>query len=219
MANEVVIQFSTAAPSSWRPFSRGWKNRYSKIIRVLGHSYFSHVDFVVPIATVSEWTGTDYSSVGEYGLLGASNSPGSPVIVGSPRGVAIRTADYQSFGIRRRVSLKTDRADAILAFAREQIGKPFDTGALSPRVFLSDPFYGAVESRDWRHPDKWFCAEMAVCSLEEGGYWGEGAKLPIKKNRITPADLHLMLLMDCHVSNRDTMMYPIQNIKMGDHEI
>lgn len=190
---------------------------------MLGHSYFSHVDFVLPMEIVAEWCQRPLIEMkniyGDYALLGASQNPNGPVIVGSPNGVAIRPSDYQSFGIRRRVILKTDRANDVLAFLHDQISKPFDKGALSPRIFLSDPFYGDVESRDWRHPDKWFCAELAVCALEDGGYWGKGIKLPIKKNRVTPADFHLMLMMDRNVINRETMMLPIPTIKMGPHEI
>lgn len=233
----ITLQFSTARPSSLLPFSAGWKNRVSKIIRMLGHSYFSHVDGVVDIETVAEWLRQDtrplplslreYQSewsvdklrarYGDYALLGASYDPTGPVIVGNPRGVAIRPHDYMSFGIRRRITLQTDKADAVLAFAHGQIGKPFDTGALNPKVFLSDPFYGDVEARDWRNPDWWFCAEMWTCSLEEGRFWDE--KLPIKKNRITPADLHMILMMDSRVVDRHMMMWPIPFIKMGRHEI
>lgn len=222
MNREIVLQFSTAGPSSLRPFSKGWKNRYSKIIRMLGHSYFSHVDFVLDMDTVGKWLSMDphelRAKYGDHALLGASQNPDSPPIVGSPVGVAIRVPEYQSFGIRRRVIIRTDRADAILAFARKQIGRPFDVSALSPRVFLSDPFYGDVESRDWRHPDKWFCAEYAACSFEDGAYWGKGEKCPIKKNRITPTDFHLILLMDPHVMNRSTMFDPVPTLRMGRYE-
>src|SRR6266705_4849240 len=124
MTDQVVIQFSTAAPSSFWPFTKGWPNRWSKAIRCLGHTYFSHADLLLP---PFEFEGKTYIDC----LLGASNNPGAPIIYGNPRGVAVRPSDYQSFGIRRRMILKTDRADAILAFAYAQVGKPFDSGALS----------------------------------------------------------------------------------------
>lgn len=174
---------------------------------MLGHTYFSHVDFLL--------------EEGQYqgGLLGASFNPDGPVIVGSPRGVAIRPQNYQSFGIRRRMILKTPQADAILAFAKSQIGKPFDSGALSPKVFLADPFYGSVESRDWHNPNQWFCAELVICSFEEGGYWGPGVKVPIYKNRVTPADYYTLHMMDPNFVNRETFFNPVPDLQMGPYEI
>src|SRR6266446_2335592 len=117
MTDQVVIQFSTAAPSSYWPFSKGWKNRYSKATCWLGHSQFSHVDFRLE----------------DGSLLGASDNPRAPIIYGNPRGVAVRPSgtykpdprDYQSFGIRRHMIIKTDKADAIIGYALSQVGKPF----------------------------------------------------------------------------------------------
>lgn len=219
--NQIVLQFSTSAPTSFKPWSKGWPNRYSKVIRVLGHTYFSHVDFIIPMSLVVSWSvllGWDGKGA-NYACLGASDNPQGPVISGNPRGVAIRPADYQSFGIRRRMILQTDRADAILEWAKSQIGKPFDSGALSPKVFLSDPFYGEVESRNWRDPDKWFCAEYVICAFENGGYWGSGVKVPIKKNRVTPADNTMVFMMDPNLQNRTTWLDPVDSIAMGPNEI
>ena len=219
--NQIVLQFSTSAPTSFKPWSKGWTNRYSKAIRILGHTYFSHVDFVIPVNLITAWLGMmePNSLRAGYALLGASDNANGPVLSGNPRGVAIRPADYQSFGIRRRMVLQTDRADAILEWARTQIGKPFDGGALAPKVFLSDPFYGEVESRNWRDPDKWFCAEYAVCAFEDGGYWGPGRKVSIKKNRVTPADLSMIFIMDPNLQNWATWLDPVPSIAMGPYEI
>lgn len=223
--NQITLQFSTCAPANFKPWSKGWENRYSKIIRILGHTYFSHVDFVIPIdlvATWVRWTARDYTIANygaDYALLGASSMPGGDVISGNTNGVAIRPYDYLSFGIRRRMILQTDRADAILEKAKTQIGKPFDSGALSPKVFLSDPYYGEVESRDWRDPSMWFCAEYVVCMLEDGAYWGPDVKVSIKKNRVTPADLTMVLIMDPNLQNRNTWLDPVPEIAMGPYEI
>ncbi len=212
MSDRIVIQFSTAAPSSFKPWSKGWENRYSKAIRVLGHTYFSHTDFLLE---PFEFEGKTYTDC----LLGASNNPAAPHIMGNPRGVAVRPPDYQSFGIRRRMVLQTDRADAILAFAHSQVGKPFDSGALSPKVFLSDPFYRAMEGdRDWRNPEQWFCMELVICAMEEGGYWGPGKKVRVKKNRITPGDGYTMFMMDPNFVNADTFFDPTPMLKMGRYE-
>lgn len=203
MTDRVVLQFSTCAPTSFIPFTKGWANRYSKVIRMLAHSYFSHVDFLLE----------------DGSCLGASNNRDGPVISGNPRGVAIRPPDYQSFGIRRRMVLETPQADAILAFAKLQLGKPFDSGALSPKIFLADPFLGSVESRNWHDPNQWFCAELVVCSFEEGAYWGPGVKVPIYKNRVTPADAYLLHMMDPNFVNRETFFDPIPDLKMGPYEL
>jgi hypothetical protein len=200
----VTVQFSTCAPASFNPFRRlGWKNRWSKAIRMLGHTYFSHVDFVIE----------------NDACLGASYNPAGPVLAGNPRGVAIRPRDYQSFGIRRRMTLNTPTAKAILDYARSQIGRPFDSGALSPKVFLADPYLGAVEDkRDWREPTRWFCAELVICAFEHGGYWGPGVQCPILKNRVTPGDLYEIFMMDPNFVNRDTFFDPIEDLPMGPYE-
>ena len=203
MISSVTVQFSTCAPASFNPFRRlGWKNRYSKVIRMLGHTYFSHVDFLLP----------------DGSCLGASYNPSGPVLAGNPRGVAIRPGEYQSFGIRRRMTLNTPQARAILDFARAQIGKQFDSGALSPKVFLADPFVGSVESRDWRDPTSWFCAELVICAFEAGAYWGPGVKCPILKNRVTPGDLYEIFMMDPNFTNRNTFFDPVQDLAMGPYE-
>jgi hypothetical protein len=86
--------------------------------------------------------------------------------------------------------IKTDKADAIIAFAMDQLGKPFDNTAL--RAFLSD---ARPESRDWHNPDSWFCSELITCALESGGFWSPvPAQWP--KNRISPPDIFMMLLFD-----------------------
>jgi hypothetical protein len=114
--------------------------------------------------------------------------------------------------------LFTPRVNEILAYAHKQIGKPFDSGALNPKVFLSDPFLGDIESRDWRDPHKWFCAEYSVCCFEQGNYWGDGVKCPMMKNRITPADEFLIFMMDSAFVNRDTFFEPLHDLKMWPNE-
>jgi hypothetical protein len=88
------------------------------------------------------------------------------------------------------MQIKTDKADAIIAFAMAQIGKPFDNSALYS--FWSD---AAPGERDWHNPDMWFCAELVVCSIEAAGFWSPvPAQWP--KNRISPPDIFMMLLFD-----------------------
>lgn len=76
----------------------------SHVIRIMTNSPFSHVNILLP---------------GE-GLLGASD----------PGGVMVRPFDYEPMMIRQRAVIATPKADAIIARARSQVGKPFDDDAL-----------------------------------------------------------------------------------------
>ncbi len=209
MSDRICIQFSTAAPSSFVPFTKGWPNRWSKAIRMFGHSRFSHVDFLLDSF---EFEGKTYTDC----LLGASNNPSAPIIYGNPCGVAVRPPDYQSFGIRRRMVLTTDRANAILDYAKAQVGKPFDAGAIHPKVFLADPL--KAQPRDWREPSKWFCMELIIVSCEKGGLWGDGVLIPYDKDRITPADGYMIFMMAPYFMNRATFFDPLHTLKMGIYE-
>lgn len=157
MKCELQIQFSTSTA-----FTSG-------IIRRLCHSEFSHVDIVVP---------------GE-GLLGVSGSDHSINDIG---GVQIRPPGMWPYlNPPKTVRLKTDKADAVIALARGQIGKPFDNGALYG--FLED--MGKTKKRDWRDHGAWFCSELVAWALESGGFFPYS--LIAAKNRITPGDLLLLL--------------------------
>ena len=167
------------------------------VIRRLCHSPFSHVDMMLE----------------DGSLLGASDSANSPVIAGNPRGVAIRPPNYQQFGIRRRMILKTPKADAITAIWLSQLGKPFDHSAL--REFLSSSFPG---ERDWRNTGKWFCAEGLVWSEEQSGYW---APRPLlwPKTRVSPTDMLLLHLFDPNWINSETFWQPVPGLQLDPGEI
>jgi hypothetical protein len=161
------------------------------------HSPFSHVDFALD----------------DGSMLGASDQgPGSPCIRGNPRGVAIRPPDYQEFGLRRRMIIKTDKADAVIAAAMTQLGKPFDNTAL--HEFLSADF---PSSRDWRDPAAWFCAELVGWAFENGSYWAPRLLL-WPKTRISPTDLLLMMLFDPNWINCATFWNPVPGLKLGAQE-
>jgi len=174
MLHKVVLQFSRAATPTLR---ERWRDRnpfdMSLWICRLTHSPFSHVDCVLE----------------DGNLLGASDNPYAPVIAGNARGVAIRPPDYQRFAVRRNMTIHTTnkRATRFYDFCMAQLGKPFDKDALKPSVFLSSQFH----NRDWRTSDSWFCAEMIGCATEQAPLldW----TIPGIKNRITPADLILLL--------------------------
>ncbi len=186
--NEIVLQFSTTADSL--------ANWASALIRRMCHSPFSHVDFCLADGT----------------LLGASDNPTAPVLVGNPRGVAIRPADYQDFGTRRQMLIRTDKADAVIGAAMSQMGKPFDSSGLHD--FFSDSFPGA---RDWRDNGTWFCAELVVWAFEAGGYW-KPTELLWPKNRVSPTDIFLVMMFDPCWVNRETFWSPVHGLTLGRHE-
>ena len=141
----------------------------SGVIRRLCHSEFSHVDIVVP---------------GE-GLLGVS---GSDHTINDIGGVQIRPPGMWPYlHPPKTARLSTAGADAIIELAKTQIGKPFDNGALYG--FLED--MGHTAKRDWRDHGAWFCSEMVAWALETSHFFPYS--LVSAKNRITPADLLLLL--------------------------
>jgi len=204
--DKLVLQFSTAAPD-WRKrtpgFCKRWpismafnKNWASGLIRRANHSPFSHVDMLLK----------------DGSLLGASDSPNSPFIHGNPRGVAQRPFDYQQFAYRRQMILETPRADDIRRMAATQLNKGFDNSGL--RDFVNDSFPG---QRDWRLEEHWFCAELCVWAMEVGGFWGT-KQLIWPRNRVSPTDLILVLLMDPRFVNRDTFWHPVPGLVLGPNE-
>jgi hypothetical protein len=136
----------------------------------------------------------------------------SPYMVGNPQGVAIRPHNYQKFGYRRDMILKTPLAEAVIQAAVDQLGKPFDSTSLWD--FLTDHFPG---ERDWKNPDAWFCAELKIYALEKAGFFTP-RQLMWPKNRVSPTDLLLLLLMDERWVNRDTFWSPIAGLVLDEGE-
>jgi hypothetical protein len=143
-------------------------------------------------------------------LLGSSDQgANSPCIEGNPKGVAIRPPNYQVWGVRRRMIIRTDKADAIIDAAMSQLGKPFDKDAMYQ-------FIGKWPTRDWRDSGKWFCAELCTWATEQGGYWNE--KLIWPKNRVSPTDYLLIFLVDPNFINVDTFWHQIPGLKLDPGE-
>lgn len=189
MSDTLTIRFSTSSSKA--------SNWASAAIRRLNHSPFSHVDYLLP----------------DGNCLGASDQgPNSPCIKGNPQGVAIRPPNYQTFGYRRDMILKTDLADAIITHTLMQLGKPFDSSALWD--FLADDFPG---ERDWKDPDSWFCAELKAATMDMGGLFGP-RKLMWPKNRVSPTDLLLLLMFDERWINRDSFWAPIEKLTLDPGE-
>ncbi len=191
--NTLVLQFSTCAAPPW------YQIDWSKWIRRAGHTPFSHVDVVME----------------DGSLLGASNSPKAPVTHGNPCGVAVRPHNYLDpyggFAYRRRMVLRTDRADDIRAITSTQIGKPFDGNMIYD--MLGDRFPGC---RDWHLTDVWRCSELIAWGMEMGGFWDGPLNWP--KNKLSPTDLCLVCLADPRWINSDTFWRPVPNLIMGKRE-
>jgi len=59
------------------------------------------------------------------------------------------------------VSYTVDNAEAGLAYARSQVGKPYDFKGAFGLALAPD--------RDWTAEDKWFCFELAAAALAKAG--------------------------------------------------
>jgi hypothetical protein len=170
----LTLRFSRCLTPTWR---ERWQAKsfidYSVWICRLTHSPFSHVDLLLD----------------DGNLLGSSDNPTAPVIEGNARGVAIRPFDYQKFAVRRdvRMNVTEIQKQTFHDFCIAQLGQPFDTEVMRPRVFISPNFH----NRDWRKSGKWYCAELMARATEEAKLldW----PIPGIKNRVTAADLLLLL--------------------------
>lgn len=128
----------------------------SDAIRVETWCAFSHTEFVLEDGT----------------LLGAH----------AKGGVQIRAADYcrPSDEEQYKLPVSEVQKEAILAYARLQVGKPYD---------FTD-IVGILAHRDWRCDDKWICSELVAAAFEQGGF--SLLNSPIKQvNRISPRDVYL----------------------------
>ena len=142
----------------------------SGLIRRLSHSEFSHVDFIVP-----------------EGLLGVSGKDNALL---DPGGVVVRAHEaWPYLGKPKIATIKCSDtvAKAAIDACRSQVGKPFDNSALWG--FLNDQAKEPL--RDWRDPESWFCSELIAWSLEKAGLFSY--PLAVAKNRVTPADVLLII--------------------------
>jgi hypothetical protein len=160
---EIRIQFSTS-----KAFS-------SDVIRRLTHSPFSHVDLIVP-----------------EGLLGVSGKDDS---LHDPGGVRVRPMNawpYLTVPKVAHLQCSDEVAAAVIDAARSQLGKPFDDSALWA-FFQDQAVGGSVDGkvRDWRDTKQWFCSELTIWALEQGGLFPY--ELVVANTRVTPADVLLMI--------------------------
>jgi hypothetical protein len=134
----------------------------SAIIEYKGGGPYSHVDLVID----------------DGHLLGAR----SDEIGGAPAGVQIRPADYEQWAHIARITIDANefQAAAFWAFAKEQIGKPYDETAIAAFIF----------GRNWRNPDSWFCSELGAACLESAGVFSHPVAAPV--NKIDPSGLFML---------------------------
>ena len=128
-----------------------------------GGPQFSHVDSVLP----------------DGRLLGAR----SDLIGGAPAGVQVRSDGYLGSERVLRIDLPVDTSMSgrYYDFVQAQIGKPYD----------KEGILGFIAGRTWDDPSAWFCSELVAAGLEECGFFK--LKLAASANKITPADLILLL--------------------------
>lgn len=98
----------------------------------------------------------------------------------APDGVKIRPFGYvtPSAELKCSVDLPDAKGWNVLAFARAQIGKPYDYQSL----------LGFIIKRDWQEPDAWFCSELVAAAFQMAGF-------PLLRtdevSRISPSTLSL----------------------------
>jgi uncharacterized protein YycO len=132
-----------------------------------------------PISRAIEfWTWSSWSHVDVMtpdGWLGAR-------FVG---GVQVRPWDYvTTYGKSeiRGISLDPDVEARIMSYLYDQVGKPYDFGAIA----------GMMVRRDWKNESKWFCSELVIASFAVNGV---DLLNTSTMNRISPRDLYMTPLL------------------------
>jgi uncharacterized protein YycO len=104
----------------------------------------------------------------------------------SDGGVKERAADYckPSLELRYEVPVTQEQYDAVMTFARAQIGKAYDFSDIRGILFHATSHDTA----------KWICSELVCASCEAGGLFPLNV-LPGFTYRVTPEMLHLSPLL------------------------
>ncbi len=113
------------------------------------------------------------------GLFGSSD----------PGGVCLRGFNYQPFLARHNAVLRTTPVIAARfhEIMLDETGKLFDNDALW--AFLG------TDDRPWRRRNAWICSELLCYALEAADFFPY--RLVVQKNRVSPADL--LLLLNAHM--------------------
>jgi uncharacterized protein YycO len=125
------------------------------------------------IHTITWGAGGDWSHV-EFitpdGYLGSQ----------APDGVKLRPFDYCTFAEELKVSVNVpdDVGGKVIAFANEQLGKPYDYKSI----------LGFIIKRDWTDDEAWFCSELVAAAFLNAGF-------PLLRteecNQVSPSTLSL----------------------------
>ena len=122
------------------------------------------------------------------GLLGVS---GPDKKIKDPGGVIVRPFNAWPYLYPPKIATITCsnkvQTEAI-AWARTQVGKPFDNAALYH--FLRDRAGLPSAGRDWRDPNQWYCSEFALRAAEMGGLFAYS--LIVSKDTVSPQDTLLL---------------------------
>lgn len=98
-------------------------------------------------------------------------------------GVAARDVGYDASSLKREEYVSIPATDeetaAFEKFMLDQVGKPYDVGAIVAMVI----------QRDWRDPNKWFCSELVAAALEACKLM---PTLPEAMNFVTPRDVRMI---------------------------
>lgn len=123
------------------------RSLFSWIVRQACWSKFSHVEFALA-----------------DGYLGAQG-------IG---GVQLRPFDYEKNPIEtfRYVNVTDKEYDAIMRYARAQIGKPYDWSGI----------FGIATHRDWHRANSWFCSELVAACFDFANH----PLIKDKVDRVTP---------------------------------
>jgi uncharacterized protein YycO len=110
--------------------------------------------------------------------------PDGRVLDATPQfGVSIRAATDEGSARYYLPHAPQDLVRNAVAYASQQVGKPYDWTAI----------IGRAVRRDWHKPDRWFCSELIEAAMYEAGC--ELLNDDNHVNRITPRDLLLSLRM------------------------
>ena len=114
----------------------GNDNFIDDVIELKGGGKYDHVDIVLEDGT----------------LLGARNEH----LLGVPPGVQIRPAAYDKWANVAHIviPLSDEQYAQFMAFARAQIGLPYDMTAI----------LGFVVNRNWQRSGSWFCSELVMAA-------------------------------------------------------
>lgn len=119
-------------------------------------------------------------------------------------GVGIKPLDYNkpAWDKRYAIWLTQEQYDAVMKFARAQIGKAYDFGDIG----------GILADKDWHNKNKWICDELVYAACAQGDFYLLNVSVS-NAYRLDPDKLHLSpyLIGHCYYSYVDGVLtHPFQ---------